>query len=67
MAVGMAMMFSMSTCQTSAEASPCNDNRERAAVAGALIGAGAATAAIGVAITVGRFRDGPVLGVNLRF
>jgi hypothetical protein len=57
--VGIALLATLPSCQPAGQPSGCDDNRVRSAFGGALIGAGAATAVVGTAVTLARIQTSP--------
>lgn len=57
--IGVALLATLPDCQAPGQPSTCDGNRTRSALAGGLIGAGAVTAGIFTAVTIGRIVPGP--------
>jgi hypothetical protein len=54
--LGIALLATLPSCHPAGQPSGCDDNRVRSAFGGGLIGAGAATAVVGTAVTLGRIQ-----------
>lgn len=54
--IGIALLATLPSCRADGQPSGCDSNRARSAFAGGLIGAGAATAVVGTAVTLGRIQ-----------
>jgi hypothetical protein len=72
--IGVALFATMPDCHATSVPNACDDNRFRSAVAGGLMGAGAATSVVGTTMTIWRSRQpaapptaSPVTTVALSF